>query len=125
MFDLDKALAAAYKDALKTLKKKNAAFFEKWQQVMSGQIQPPQWYVDNDMVDYWRNGFLNELARQYHVEQQIMDEINRAGGKASKGIQQASQIEYAHGYQGEVTRIVTEAYKGGFVMTPVIDKRAV
>lgn len=92
---------------------------------MNGKIKPPQYYVDAGLVDYWRDGFLNELARQHNVSQQIMEQLNRAGGKASNNIQQAMQVEYAHGYEGELAHVVKEAYKADLVQSPVIDKHAV
>lgn len=75
-----------YAGALRTAIKKRAAFLRKIKAVDEGRIKPPQYYVDTDQVDKWREGFVRELMRQENVIEGIMEEINKAGAQAAEMI---------------------------------------
>lgn len=76
--------SAALVRALKTQK----AFFRKIRDIDSGRIKPPKYYVDRGEVGKWREGFVRELMRQANLIARIMQELDAAGGKAAKLIQE-------------------------------------
>lgn len=79
-------LQEVYADALKQAVAEKEAFFQKVQDVQSGKIKPPQYYVDRDEVDKWKQGFLDELARREQIVEDIMKNLNEAGRIASEMI---------------------------------------
>lgn len=84
-----------YADALRTAIKKRAAFLRKIEAIDEGRIKPPQYYIDTDQVDKWRQGFVRELIRQENVIEGIMEELNRAGVQAADEIQNMMPEYYA------------------------------
>lgn len=88
-------VGSIYADALRTATKKRAAFLRKIEAIDEGRIKPPQYYVDTDQVDKWRQGFVRELIRQENVIEGIMEELNRAGVQAADEIQSTMPEYYA------------------------------
>jgi hypothetical protein len=88
-------VGSIYADALRTATKKRAAFLRKIEAIDEGRIKPPQYYIDTDQVDKWRQGFVRELIRQENVIEGIMEELNRAGVQAADEIQSTMPEYYA------------------------------
>lgn len=76
-------MAGIYSDALKTALRKQSTFLKKIKDIDDGKIKPPQYYIDTDQVDKWRQGFTQELIRQQRVIEGIIEEMNKAGVKAA------------------------------------------
>lgn len=88
-------VGSIYADALRTATKKRAAFLRKIEAIDDGRIKPPQYYIDTDQVDKWRQGFVRELIRQENVIEGIMEELNRAGVQAADEIKSTMPEYYA------------------------------
>lgn len=88
-------VGSIYADALRTATKKRAAFLRKIEAIDEGRIKPPQYYIDTDQVDKWRQGFVRELIRQENVIEGIMEELNRAGVQAADEIKSTMPEYYA------------------------------
>ena len=102
-----------YADALRTAIKKRAAFLRKIEAVDKGQIKPPQYYVDTDQVDKWREGFVRELIRQDNVIEGIMDALNKAGVQAADLIRDTMPEYYAIN-RDEAVQILSDGFDGTF-----------
>lgn len=102
-----------YAGALRTAIKKRAAFLRKIEAVDKGQIKPPQYYVDTDQVDKWREGFVRELIRQDNVIEGIMDELNKAGVQAADLIRDTMPEYYAIN-RDEAVQILSDGFDGTF-----------
>lgn len=102
-----------YAGALRTANKKRAAFLRKIKAVDEGQIKPPQYYVDTDQVDKWREGFVRELIRQDNVIEGIMDELNKAGVQAADLIRDTMPEYYAIN-RDEAVQILSDGFDGTF-----------
>lgn len=94
-----------YGDALRTAVKRRASFLRKVKAVDEGKIKPPQYYVDTDQVDKWRQGFVRELIRQENVIDGIMDELNKAGVKAADLIRDTMPEYYSINRAEAVSRL--------------------
>jgi hypothetical protein len=88
-------VGSIYADALRNATKKRAAFLRKIEAIDEGRIKPPQYYIDTDQVDKWRQGFVRELIRQENVIEGIMEELNRAGVQAADEIKSTMPEYYA------------------------------
>lgn len=75
-----------YREALETATKRLKDFLRKKQQVDEGKIKPPAYYDTPEKVEQWKAGFTRELIRQYRVQDVIMEEICKAGARASGDI---------------------------------------
>lgn len=102
-----------YAGALRTAIKKRAAFLRKIEAVDEGQIKPPQYYVDTDQVDKWRQGFVRELIRQENVIEGIMDELNKAGVQVAELIRDTMPEYYAIN-RDEAVQILSDGFDGTF-----------
>lgn len=102
-----------YADALRTAIKKRAAFLRKIEAVDDGRIKPPKFYVDSGRVKEWREGFVRELIRQENVIDGIMDEINKAGGKAAEVIRDVMPEFYAMNDQEASERLSAGVHNAG------------
>lgn len=91
-------IAAIYTEALNTALKKKADFLQKIKDVDEGRIKPPQYYVDRDKVNVWREGFTKELIRQEKVIEGIIQELNRAGVQAADVIRESLIDIYKENY---------------------------
>ena len=104
-------IAEIYAGALRTAIKKRAAFLRKIEAVDEGRIKPPQYYIDTDQVDKWREGFVRELMRQENVIEGIMDELKKAGVQAADLIR-GSMPEYYAINREEAVGILSEGMDG-------------
>lgn len=102
-----------YAGALRTAIKKKAAFLRKIKAVDEGRIKPPQYYVDTDQVERWREGFVRELIRQENVIEGIMDELKKAGVQAADLIRGAMPEYYAIN-RDEAVGILSDGFDGTF-----------
>lgn len=102
-----------YAGALRTAIKKKAAFLRKIKAVDEGRIKPPQYYVDTDQVEKWREGFVRELIRQENVIEGIMDELKKAGVQAADLIRGAMPEYYAIN-RDEAVGILSDGFDGTF-----------
>lgn len=93
--------SAAMEDALKSKKR----FLRKIRDIDEGRIKPPQHYVDTGQVKKWREGFVRELIRQENVIDGIMQELDRAGVRASVAIQQANTEYYVLNHEEAVRQL--------------------
>ena len=91
---LMRRLGEIYGGALRTAVRKEKAFLEKIKAIDEGRIKPPQYYVDTDQVDRWRQGYMRELVRQQNVISNIMDELDRAGVEAADLIRETMPEYY-------------------------------
>lgn len=104
-------IAGIYGGALRTAIKKRAAFLRKVQAVKDGLIKPPQYYIDTDQVDRWREGFVRELIRQENVIEGIVDELNKAGVQATDVIRDVMPEYYAINRE-EAEKDLSEGFDG-------------
>ena len=88
-------VTAIYAQALTTALKNKRAFLRKIKDVDEGRIKPPQYYVDRDEVDKWREGFIKQLIRQEGIIDGIVEELNRAGVEAADVVKRSLVDIYA------------------------------
>lgn len=101
-------VAEIYAGALQKALKKKKAFLQKIKDLDSGKIQPPQYYVDLDMVDKWREDFVRKLMRQERLIDDIMDELNAAGVDAAALIRK-SLVDIYHANREEAVQKLSDA----------------
>lgn len=80
---LQMRIKAMYQEALDIATERLKDFLRKKQQVDDGKIKPPAYYDTPEKVERWKAGFVRELIRQYRVEEVIMEEICKAGKRAT------------------------------------------
>ena len=102
-----------YAGALRIAIKKKAAFLRKIEAVDEGRIKPPQYYIDTDQVEKWRQGFVRELIRQENVIDGIMDELEKAGVKAADLIR-GTMPEYYAINREEAVETLSNGFDGTF-----------
>lgn len=128
MMEMENRYVSVYDAALRRAVRNIRAFLQKVKDVQSGKIKPPQFYVDRDEVDKWREGFLKELARQLHVVENIAAELNAAGGQAAEIIRDGLDEVYAVNRTETVDAITAAVDRRGFAAQPtfaMMDKRAI
>lgn len=76
-------ISEMYAGALKKALKNKKAFLKTLQDVQSGKIKPPQYYIDRGEEDKWRQGFVKQLVRQNAIIDDIVKELNKAGVDAA------------------------------------------
>lgn len=101
-------VAEIYAGALRQALKDKKAFLRKVKDVEMGKIKPPQYYVDTDQVDKWKQGFLRELIRQNAVIDGIMKELNKAGVEAAELIR-GSMVDIYQANREEAVSAISEA----------------
>ena len=104
-------VTAIYAKALETALKEKRAFLSKIKAIDEGRIKPPQYYVDRDMVDKWREGFVQQLIRQEGIIDGIIKELNRAGVQAADVIKQSLREVYAVNRK-EAAEIIAQSPEG-------------
>lgn len=115
--ELQARIKAMYQEALDNAVKRMKDFLRKKRQVDNGTIKPPAYYDTPEKVARWKEGFERELLRQYRVEEIIMDEICRAGKKATDGIRDTMGDIYADTMDYTQTRIAKLAHDAGINVT--------
>ena len=109
----DREIAAMYDKALKKAVKENKEFLKTYDDVMKGKIKPPQYYVDRDEVDKWRQGFLREKMRQEAVIERISNALDEVGGVAAETIRDDNQKLFRDEYGETVKRMTKECGEMG------------
>ena len=104
-------VTAIYAKALETALKEKRAFLSKIKAIDEGRIKPPQYYVDRDMVDKWREGFVKQLISQEGIIDGIIKELNRAGVQAADVIKQSLREVYAVNRK-EAAEIIAQSPEG-------------
>lgn len=107
--ELLERLQTVYGDALKRAIRNQKSFFNKVQDVQSGKIKPPQYYVDRDEVDKWKQGFIEELARRDKIVDGIMKNINEAGQSASRIISGEMVDVFANARDEQIASFIKES----------------
>lgn len=128
MMEMENRYVSVYDAALRRAVRNIRAFLQKVKDVQSGKIKPPQYYVDRDEVDKWREGFLKELTRQLRVVENIAAELNAAGGQAAEIIRDGLDEVYAVNRTETVDAITAAVDRRGFAVQPtfaMMDKRAI
>lgn len=110
---LQKRIKAMYQEALDNAVKRMKDFLRKKQQVDNGTIKPPKYYDTPEKVTKWKEGFVRELMRQYRVEGIIMDEICKAGMKATDDIRDTMGDIYLDTIDYTQARVATLAHDVG------------
>lgn len=100
-----------YAGALRQALKNKKTFLQKVKDVETGKIKPPQYYIDTDQVDKWKQGFIRELIRQNAVIDGIMKELNKAGVEAAELIR-GSMVDIYQANREEAVSAISEASKG-------------
>lgn len=78
-----------------------------------GKIKPPAYYNTPEKVEQWKAGFVRELIRQYRVEEVIMEEICKAGNRATDDIRNTMGDVYADSLGEAQTVIEAQADRAG------------
>lgn len=78
-----------------------------------GKIKPPAYYDTPEKVERWKAGFVRELIRQYRVEEVIMEEICKAGKRATDDIRNTMGDVYADSLGEAQTVIEAQADRAG------------
>lgn len=111
--ELQGRIKAMYQEALDNAVKRMKDFLRKKKLVDEGKIKPPAYYDTPEKVEKWKEGFVRELLRQYKVEEIIMDEICRAGNKATVDIRNTMSDIYSDTLDYSQTRVANLAHGVG------------
>lgn len=76
-----------YNDALEAAMRKNREFLKKARDVESGKIKPPGGLKTEKQVEAWKRGYMRRAAEQSGVVESIAKEMQLAGIKVRKRIQ--------------------------------------
>lgn len=110
---LQMRIKAMYQEALDIATERLKDFLRKKQQVDEGKIKPPAYYNTPEKVEQWKAGFVRELIRQYRVEEVIMEEICKAGNRATDDIRNTMGDVYADSLGEAQTVIEAQADRAG------------
>lgn len=121
--ELQRRILATYSSALTTITKNLAEFRTKMEQVEDGTIKPPAFYSTPEAVEKWKQGFVTQLMRQYKIQETIMEEINRAGAKASEQIRESMADVYMDNLGEAQTLIEAGVNKAGVNASFAMPKR--
>ena len=91
---IENSLQDVYGKALRKAVKQYRAFLQTVEDVYSGKIKPPQFYVDTGTEDKWRKGFLTQQLRQQGLIEKMGAELDKAGGDAAEIIQDSLENTY-------------------------------
>lgn len=84
-----------YNDALAAAIKKNREFLKKAKDVQSGKIKPPASLKTEKQIEAWKRGYLRRAAEKSAVVEEIASEMQSAGIKTRKRIQETMGRIYA------------------------------
>lgn len=71
--------------------------------VQTGKIQPPLYYVQTGREDEWRKGFIKQLAAKKQIIQKMGDELDKAGGNAQQIIGDSLRDTYGTSWTKQTT----------------------
>lgn len=84
-----------YNDALEAAIKKNREFLKKAKDVESGKIKPPAALKTEKQIEAWKRGYMRRAAEKSAVVESIAKEMQAAGVKTRKRIQETMGRIYA------------------------------
>ena len=84
-----------YNDALAAAIKKNREFLKKAKDVQSGKSKPPASLKTEKQIEAWKRGYLRRAAEKSAVVEEIASEMQSAGIKTRKRIQETMGRIYA------------------------------
>lgn len=87
-------ISKAYNDALAAAIKKNREFLKRAKDVESGKIKPPSVYKTKKQVEAWKRGYMRRAAEKSGVVENIAKEMQAAGIKVRKRIQESMSRVY-------------------------------
>lgn len=85
----------AYNDALEAAIRKNREFLKRAKDVQSGKIKPPAGLKTEKQIDAWKRGYMRRAAEKNEVVRSIAREMQEAGIKTRKRIQESMGRIYA------------------------------
>lgn len=88
-------ISKAYNDALAAAIKKNREFLKKAKDVESGKIKPPSTYKTEKQIEAWKRGYMRRAAEKSGVVESIAKEMQSAGVKTRKRLQESLSNIYA------------------------------
>lgn len=119
-------IADIYAAALQKALKNKSQFLRKMEDVRTGKIKPPAYYVQTGTEDKWREGFIRELIRQNTVIEDIVKELDDAGVKASELIRGDMVKVYETARQDCIDAVQQEARQSGIHASfAIYDKRQI
>lgn len=84
-----------YNDALQAAIKKNREFLKKAKDVQSGKVKPPASLKTEKQIEAWKRGYMRRAAEKSAVVEEIAKEMQSAGIKTRKRIEQTMSRIYA------------------------------
>lgn len=84
-----------YNDALEAAIKKNREFLKRAKDVQSGKIKPPATLKTEKQMEAWKRGYMRRAAEKSAVVEEIAKEMQDAGVKTRKRIQETMGRIYA------------------------------
>ena len=84
-----------YNDALAAAIKKNREFLKRAKDVQSGKIKPPAGLKTEKQIEAWKRGYMRRAAEKGEVVESIAKEMQEAGIKTRKRIQETMSRIYA------------------------------
>lgn len=84
-----------YNDALEAAIKKNREFLKRAKDVQSGKIKPPATLKTEKQIEAWKRGYMRRAAEKGAVVEEIAKEMQGAGIKTRKRIQETMSRIYA------------------------------
>lgn len=84
-----------YNDALAAAIKKNREFLKRAKDVQSGKIKPPATLKTEKQIEAWKRGYMRRAAEKSAVVEEIAREMQGAGIKTRKRIQETMSRIYA------------------------------
>lgn len=94
-----------YNDALAAAIRKNREFLKRAKDVQSGKIKPPAAYTTEKQIEAWKRGYMRRAAEKSSVVEGIAKEMQAAGVKTRKRIQQTMGRIYADA-RANVTKLL-------------------
>lgn len=84
-----------YNDALEAAIRKNREFLKRARDVQNGKIKPPAYYKTEKQIEAWKRGYMRRAAEKSNVVEGITKEMQGAGIKTRKRLQQTMSRIYA------------------------------
>lgn len=88
-------ISKEYNDALQKAIRKNWEFLKRARDVQSGKIKPPASYKTEKQIEAWKRGYMRRAAEKSSVVEGIAKEMQQAGVKTRKRIQETMGRVYA------------------------------
>lgn len=115
--DLQRRMSAAYTKALRKALKGNKAFFKLVDDVFSGKKSPPIWYIENNKVHEWMQGFIREAHRKQHLAERIAADLAKCNGEQAVEVQKFARQCWDASRGDEMELLKNATHKVGIDMT--------